>query len=391
MANGKLNTLKRSGYILSSIGFFAFGVTAMSLGSGGNLNDKNAITDVEEVVAKLDRVILAEGEKSMTKDIRDIDIDYGLESESASLQMAGTFKEGYCIRITDTGGHSSEKGLTYSVSPDGKLDVASDRCENTIASSPVVAGPPVDERTKTEWELIDTAGWGSAGTFAFLVVGGITEVVRSNKRERREAAQAQIENGTSVSSPAVPETEEAIVALSASTSTPATASPDNLPALNLRIAEVKKEWLEYEMDLVKVLEYPAVTNMSFPATSDFHKAMRHVNVLMPSGIPASTTPINVLSEAVLDLEHKFAVMISEAKRSKWSSFSDDERVSLRTAQNLLSIAVNAASSPNERQIAYKRLIREVEGILVFPEEGILELEALVSLEIEVLRKEESTV
>jgi len=372
--------------VVAGIGIYVGSLgTTITLTSNQQSVDRQVKEDIVQIVDKLDRVLLAEGTSSFNKNITDLNLNYDFKSPETSLQMTGTFRDGYCIRVTNPGGAQTEKGRTYSVSSEGELNDSTARCNTLLDNAPVIAGPVIDESSKTEWEMVDTASltfFGTSGLGALLGTGGLIAAVINHRKNSGDGDKEQvIELGPAPETvlPTLDRNENIVEDLQAGVeNVPAYGT---IPSLNVRIAEVKKQWSEYELDLVKILEYPAVTNMSLPATSDFHKAMRQVKVLMPEGIPASTTPLSVLNDAVLDLEHKFDVMISEAKRSKWSSFSDDERISLRTAQNLLSIAINAASSPNERQIAYKRLIREVEGILAFPEKALLELEARIAPEI----------
>lgn len=159
---------------------------------------------------------------------------------------------------------------------------------------------------------------------------------------------------------------------------------DEWALLTARLNAVKKEWGSYELDPVKVLSYPALTNMGVKSTADFHKALRIADHLQVSkgnkqGVSASGSPFE---KAVLDVEHQFDVMISEAKRMKWNNFTDKEKSNLRKAQNLLNIAVNSASSEHERQVAYKQLLKEIEGIVVFRKATVLELESKVMPAIE---------
>lgn len=379
---------KKSNVIAGTVAITWVGLLFGCFGTGAFLShsqhviDEDISQDVLSIVDKTDRILLADGAAAFSKDIKDLGITYELQSPATSLQVAGTFRDGYCIRLTNPGGRETEAGKTYSVSAEGELSRGTARCNTVLRESPVVAGPAIDENSKTEWEVIDTALIGSIGMGGVTLLGIMGAMFSSigSSPTNPTGKQTSESNTASESSGEPPVDPEKGISVKVASVKPEPVS-DTQVGLNVRIAAVKKEWSSYEMDLVKILDYPAVANMSFPATSDFHKAMRQVNVLVPEGVPSVTTSPAVLSEAVLDLEHKFDVMIAEAKRSKWSIFTDDERISLRTAQNLLSIAINAASSPNERQIAYKRLIREVEGILAFPEKALLELEARIAPEI----------
>lgn len=152
---------------------------------------------------------------------------------------------------------------------------------------------------------------------------------------------------------------------------------DNRTQLQADMEEIIMEWSSYEMDPVKVLDYPMVTNMSFAPTSNFHLAM----IRAKNGFK-NREEIAVIRSLVTDFEHAYKVMISEAERMKWNQFSAEEQSHLRTAQRLLNIAMNSAASPNERNAAYKRLLREVEGIITLTPASILELESKVFLRID---------
>lgn len=136
-------------------------------------------------------------------------------------------------------------------------------------------------------------------------------------------------------------------------------------------------WLEYETDPVYVLEYPMVSNMGFEPTANFHFAMTAAKQAFQNKSSTET-----LEQAVARLEHAYKVMIFEAQRMKWSSFTNAERSHLAKAQRLLNIAMDLSSSPNERKIAYKRLLREVEGIITLSPEAVFELESRATLQLE---------
>ena len=62
-----------------------------------------------------------------------------------------------------------------------------------------------------------------------------------------------------------------------------------------------------------------------------------------------------------------------------SQFSETERKRLATAQQLLSVAVDSAATPAERQVAYKRVREELDGLIVVSDEAIVVLEKKVAL------------
>jgi hypothetical protein len=64
----------------------------------------------------------------------------------------------------------------------------------------------------------------------------------------------------------------------------------------------------------------------------------------------------------------------EARRIRDSKFTGPERERLATARKLLKIAENDAATPAERQAAYKRARRELDGLIVLPDVTVAALE-----------------
>lgn len=132
---------------------------------------------------------------------------------------------------------------------------------------------------------------------------------------------------------------------------------------------VRMEWSAYEMNPMKMLDYPLLSDMREKTTSDLLLSLRKANSLRENNTRKSLVSPTVLSsyeESVLELEHAFEVAEREAKRVRWSQFSDDERKRLNTAKNLLSFVMDNAATEHERQTAYKRLTKELEGLVQLP-------------------------
>ena len=147
--------------------------------------------------------------------------------------------------------------------------------------------------------------------------------------------------------------------------------------LEEKVEQVIREWSEYELDPIKVLDYPMILNMGFEPTAKFHLVMRKVKAAVKNKIAE-----DLLEDLVIEFEHSYEVMISEAQRMKWNSFSVEEKKHLRTAQKLLNMAMDSSSSSSERNVAYKQLLKEVEGIISLSPATILEIEERSMLGIE---------
>ena len=140
---------------------------------------------------------------------------------------------------------------------------------------------------------------------------------------------------------------------------------------------VRKAWALYELDPMKMLDYPVLSDMREKVTVDLHAALRKANSARP--VDARTAVSQGLrsekyEELVEVLETAFHVAEIEAKRIQWTKFSEDEKKRLMTAKNLLSFVLDANGSEFERQAAYKRLAKEINGLVVLPDMTLKSLE-----------------
>ncbi|MCV7331486.1 hypothetical protein [Mycobacterium cookii] len=128
-------------------------------------------------------------------------------------------------------------------------------------------------------------------------------------------------------------------------------------------------WLDYEVDIAKLLDFPSMTDMRNPLTVAFHKAKRQADLLRPE------RPEDLLEDRAAQLDYRdavheyvvaFEVAETEAIRRRRSDFSDDDQDRLARAQHLLQLAQDAAASPQERQNAYTRASKELDGLIVLP-------------------------
>ncbi len=128
-------------------------------------------------------------------------------------------------------------------------------------------------------------------------------------------------------------------------------------------------WLEYEVDIAKLLDFPLMTDMRNPLTTAFHKAKRQADLLRPE------RPDDLLGDRAAQLDYRdavheyvsaFEIAETEAIRRRRSDFSADDQQRLERAQHLLQLAEDTAASPQERRNAYARASRELDGLVVLP-------------------------
>jgi hypothetical protein len=149
-------------------------------------------------------------------------------------------------------------------------------------------------------------------------------------------------------------------------------------------AEADRRWLDFELDVAKLIDYPLMTDMREPLTQAFHRAKRVADGLKPEQ-PEELRPPGALEryrEAVRDYEVAFEAALREAKRRAQTEFTDVERGRLQSAQRLMALAENEASTPAERQSAYRQARRELDGLIALPEATTHDIERRIAGELE---------
>jgi hypothetical protein len=144
-------------------------------------------------------------------------------------------------------------------------------------------------------------------------------------------------------------------------------------------------WLEYEMDIAKLLDFPLITDMREPLTIAFHKAKSRADWLRPDSVDA------IVGDRAAQLEYRdavgeyiaaFDVAESEAIRRRRSDFSEEAQQRLERAQHLLWLASDGGATPQERQNAYLRAQKELDGLIVLPATTRASIERQIAGEIE---------
>ena len=128
-------------------------------------------------------------------------------------------------------------------------------------------------------------------------------------------------------------------------------------------------WLDYELDHAKLLDFPLMTDMGNPLTIGFHKAKLRADFLRPAKAEDLLDDPDAAARyltAVEEYATAFNVAESEAKRKRRNEFSQDEQRRIARAQSLLRVATDSAATQQERQSAYDRARRELDGLLVLP-------------------------
>jgi hypothetical protein len=144
-------------------------------------------------------------------------------------------------------------------------------------------------------------------------------------------------------------------------------------------------WLDYEIDVAKLLDFPMMTDMRDPLTVGFHKAKLRADVLRPVKVDDLLGDRDAQLE-YLDAVHEyvtaFEVAEAEAIRRRRSDFSALGKQRLARAQGLLRLASDSAATPQERQHAYDRARKELDGLIVLPATTRASIERRIAGQIE---------
>ncbi|MFV0373693.1 hypothetical protein, partial [Microbacterium sp.] len=160
--------------------------------------------------------------------------------------------------------------------------------------------------------------------------------------------------------------------------------PDQLAKLFRAHDEVTRRWLQYELDVAKLIAFPAMSDGRQPLTAAFLRAKKVADGLRPASAEAgvSADAVAEYRAAVTDYEVAFDVAEREARRLKDADFSETERRRLRTAQQLLATAVDQTATPPERLLAYRRARAELDGLIALSDEAVEILKSRVALPLE---------
>ncbi|WP_284224814.1 ATP synthase subunit B family protein [Mycobacterium antarcticum] len=128
-------------------------------------------------------------------------------------------------------------------------------------------------------------------------------------------------------------------------------------------------WLDYEVDVAKLLDFPLMTDMREPLTAEFHRARSRADLLRPASAEELTGDRDALldyRDAVHAYVTAFDVAEAEAIRRRRSDFSTEAQERLERAQRLLRVASDEAATADERRNAYSKAQRELDGLIVLP-------------------------
>lgn len=146
-----------------------------------------------------------------------------------------------------------------------------------------------------------------------------------------------------------------------------------------------ERWLDYELDVAKLLDFPLMTDMRDPLTIAFHKAKLRADFLRPAKAEDLLDDPDAAAHylaAVEDYVTAFNAAEAEATRRCRTDFSRTDQQRIARAQSLFRVAADPAAAAHERQRAYDVARHELEGLLVLPPATRANIERAISGDIE---------
>ncbi|HZU94150.1 MAG TPA: hypothetical protein VFF85_11050 [Microbacterium sp.] len=166
--------------------------------------------------------------------------------------------------------------------------------------------------------------------------------------------------------------------------TTASVAPNDLLArLFAEHDQITARWLDYELDVSKLIAFPAMSDGRQPLVAAFLRAKKTADALRPASADANVTEKQVSEylDAVGAYAVAFEIAEKDARRLRDSTFTEAERKRLDRAQQLLKVAVDESATQAERNVAYKRVRDELEGLILLSDEAVDVLEKQVAREI----------
>ena len=148
---------------------------------------------------------------------------------------------------------------------------------------------------------------------------------------------------------------------------------------------IDTRWLSYELDPATLLDYPLMTDMREPKVVDFHRAKLRADLLKPAraeDLVDDRESASAYLSAVEDYATAFTVAESEARRRRRDDYSPSDQQRLVRAQGLLGVATDDAATQPERERAYELARKELDGLVVLPDNSRAAIERGIAGELE---------
>lgn len=147
--------------------------------------------------------------------------------------------------------------------------------------------------------------------------------------------------------------------------------------------KVDVDYANYLSDPVQVLNYPKLNDKTDPTTKAFLSDLGSANKLRPENknIYSYRDPSDY-SASVNELTVSWNGALQYAKTKRWGDFTEEQVERLRRAQGHLNKVLDINGNENERQMSYKALLKEINGLIVLPKTSLLAIEKKSQLQLQ---------
>src|SRR6202035_3690920 len=206
-----------------------------------------------------------------------------------------------------------------------------------------------------------------AGSFWWLIFplggvigGGVRAIAAANERRaNRRLERYRIKQQTKI----------AIAEASGRTRSNAAANRREMTRVLEEHSRTDAKWLDYELDIAKLLDFPMMTDVRNALTIEFHKAKRRADLLRPEAVDdlmGDRDAQGQYRDAVAEYVSAFDIAETEAIRRRRSDFSSEDQQRIARAQSLMRLATDSGATAQERQSAYSRARKELDGLVALP-------------------------
>lgn len=158
-----------------------------------------------------------------------------------------------------------------------------------------------------------------------------------------------------------------------SAKTGADAKASKYEAYLMKYQDILESIDSYASDIVKIIQYPAMTDLTDTHTAEMMFALKQAE------FESEFSHDGEFFRAVSDLERKFLVAESNARKLASSLLSEAGRKKTEQAKDLFSLACNDASPEQERRMAFKQGFKRLEGVVSVPEKAVQAMRVKVGI------------
>lgn len=137
--------------------------------------------------------------------------------------------------------------------------------------------------------------------------------------------------------------------------------------------QLETEWLDYQTDFKKILDFPMMTDMGEPLVDQASRHYLDMVALREEEPPEAATPNSAFPRAVRTFKASMEAAEREAHKVKSSRFSTEEQKKIKRAKRLLAQA-EGTTSEAERATAYRQAIKTLDGLVTIPKQAIAVIE-----------------